>query len=171
MTDAANRLPPAELERLRGLPEAERLRELLRLRKERTIADVEARPDFSDRMPRGRWEELKALPPGEFFPRLSLLRAGLRGPWRRGVSGPQSPLPSYLLPTPEEREKIEALSPPERRVEFERLCREKARGHLRDVLHLRPEEIDRITGLPREEFLRALRALEAPGRAKPPGSF
>ena len=173
LTEAAKRLPPAEVERLRALPEAERFREFTRLRKARSIADLEARPDFFDRMPRDLWERMKALPPGEFFPRLSLWRAGerARGLPLSGERGPALRFPRYLQPTPEEWEKINSLSVRERREELERLGREKARIHLRDVLRLSPQEVDRITSLPREEFFRALRDLEAPDRAKPPGSF
>lgn len=146
-------LPPAELERLRALPPAERFSELMLLRKARTIAELEAKPEFAERLSPEQWARLKALPPRPFFAQLALLRAGLRG-------RPLPPLPPFLAPTPEERARLEPLPPPERRREMERLLREKIRVHLREVAGLPPEEADRIAELPREQAMAELRRLE-----------
>jgi hypothetical protein len=164
---AAKFLPPGEVERIRALPAPDQFREMMRLRKDRAIADLEAKPDFFDRMARDRWDQIKALPPHEFFSRLGLWRAG--GPERLRM-GPGRGLPPFLLPAPEERARLDRLPPEERRTAIERIGRQRLRTHLRDDLHLPAEEIERIANLPFEGVWRELRRLEPDRFPRPPAS-
>jgi hypothetical protein len=157
---AERRLSPSEQARVRALPPAERRAELLRLGKERAVADLEAKPDLFGRMSREQWERMKALPPRQFFAQLAFVRAGFRG-------RPGPPPPPFLAPTPEERKGLESLPLPERRLELERLFREKVRSHLREVVGLPPAEADRIADLPRVQALQELRRVD-PLRFPPP---
>jgi hypothetical protein len=154
-------LTPETLERLRALPPAERMLELLRLRKQ-TLLERAAR---RGRPPHGiapeEWEALAPLPPPQFFEELSRRAHGGRsasgGPSTDPREAGVRELEEALRPSLEDLIEAAELSGLERM----RLVGGRARSRALDVLERRelvpPEELARLAGLDGLELFRALR--------------
>lgn len=152
-------LAPGEIERIQALPEQERFREVIELR--RKVVQQKGPPQWMDA---SQWSALQDLSTPEFFERLHELQRDQDpeggfdpmfgpGPGRRGFGGFPRPDPEWFAETSD-------LPPAERRAAFEARMRERILDHLaKEPGKVSPAELDALKQKQGHDFFEALREL------------